>query len=369
MERQAYIRPSAGSIWSVCAGYAALNAALGTHHNDESDNEVREDGVACHWLAQQLWEGHPVTPGSLSPNDRELTDEMFRAVDGYHSLLRSWPVSHVSLEQLIPVSSVFPGVTDGTPDAWAYDPTQWMLYVGDLKYGFRPVEVWRNLQLVIYAHTLMSMIPDAQRATLVILQPRCAHRDGETRTWVVTREELARLATDLAAAAMRCYAPVPDTTVNTGCRNCAAAYGCRTLQAAGGAGVDVSYDATPMELNEQQLGYELSKLLKAQEHIKNRITGLSVQAESLMRRGKRIPGFEMGRGGTRWRWRAGSEAVVRRLGELFGVAVLEEPKLKTVAKLRGVLPDGIAHMYAEKPDGELKLRLTDPNEAEKRMGP
>ena len=61
MERQAYLRPSSAAIWSKCHGYAALNAALGTEYVEETDNEIREDGTACHWLAAEGWDAEAAT--------------------------------------------------------------------------------------------------------------------------------------------------------------------------------------------------------------------------------------------------------------------------------------------------------------------
>lgn len=367
-ELQAYLRPSSAAVWSKCAGYAALNAALGTEHVEETDNEVREEGTACHWLAEQVWGGGRPSVGSLSPNGREITDEMYAAVDEYHALLRSWG-QPVHIEQLAPVSRYFTGVADGTPDAWSFDGTT--LDVGDLKFGYRPVEVWRNAQLIVYAWTLVCELTEQgyapQGVRLHICQPRCPHREGTTRSWNVDLKELSGLAAILATAARKALEPNPPCTPGPQCRNCAAAYGCRTLQAAAGHAMEVSYDATPFVLNEAQLGYELMKLQTAQAHIENRINGLSTQAESLIRKGARVPGYELGRRATRWRWQEGAEPLVQRLGELFGVDVMQEPRLKTVAKLRDAFPVDIQAMYAVKPTGELVLRQVDPDEATKRF--
>lgn len=373
MGGQVYLRPSSAAVWSKCHGYAALNAALGTEYVEETDNELREDGVACHWLAAELWEGRPVEPGTLSPNGREITEEMVLAVDEYHSMIRGWDAPGVSIEQQVPVSRFFPGVADGTPDVWGYNSVTYTLFVGDLKYGFTPVEVWRNAQLIVYAWTLVCRLSETtgrrvENIRMFICQPRLPHRDGTIREWGVSHDELQALATTLKEAAAKCYAPNPSCTVGSQCRNCMGAYACRTLQAAGGSGMEVSYDATPFVLNDAQLGYELSKLMRARDHIEYRLNGLSMQAESLIRKGKRVPGFELGRKATRWRWRDGAEPIVRRLGELFGVEVMQPPKVKSVAKLRDAFPIDVQTMYAEKPTGELTLRSVDPNEAIKKLG-
>lgn len=376
--RQQYIRPSGAGTWSSCAGYPALNAALGSECVEETDNEVREDGIACHWLAAELWNGAVIAPDTLAPNGRELTEEMFAAVAEYHDKLREWPVAPgwIVIEQPVPSSQYFPGVTNGTPDVWGYDDRRSKLYLADLKFGYRLVDVWHNKQLIIYAVTLIRWLRDTgriphpvQEVELAIYQPRQAHRDGYWRTWKPTVTELMELAAQLQADALACYAPNPLCTVNPGCGNCMGASTCVTLQAAAGRGAEVSYDATPFVLTEQQLAYELTKLRTAAKHLDHRITGLETQAESLLRKGKRIPGYEMGRKATRWRWREGASAHLRRLGELLGVDVMQEPKEKTVAQLRNAFPGiDVQTLYAEKPTGELKLVQSDPNEALKRFG-
>lgn len=361
---QTYLRPSGAATWSKCAGYAALCAALGTEYVEETDNEVREDGTACHWLADQVWNGSRPSVGSLSPNGREITEEMYAAVEEYHALLQSWEAD-ATLEQTIRVSQAFPGVADGTPDAWGATDTT--LDVADLKYGYRPVEVWRNPQLIIYAWTLVTLLAatgtHVQQVRLHIVQPRAPHRDGTTRTWVTGINELGELAAQLSAAAAACYAPNPPCTPGPQCGNCPGAYGCRSLQAAAGRGMEVAYDATPFVLNEAQVGYELHRLMQAQAHIENRINGLSTQAESLVRKGRQVPGFGLTRKATRWRWRSDAIPYVQRLGELLGVDVMEDPRLKSVPKLRDAFPVDVQALYAEKPEGELKLRPVDPNEA------
>lgn len=366
------LRPSNAAVWSRCSGYASLVAAVGGNYEEETDNEVREDGTAAHWVAEATWGGREL-PATISPNGREVTDEMLAGVDEYHTLLKSWPVlpDDIRLELEQPVSQVFPGVSDGTPDAWTYDSVDCTLYLADLKFGYRPVEVWRNPQLIVYAWTLVWLLLNighrVNRIRMFICQPRCPHRDGTTREWSCDPVELGELAAVLQAAAEACWSANPVTTAGPWCRSCAAAHSCRTLQAAALGALEVSYDATPMELTEPQLGYELTKLLQAQKHIENRINGLNTQAEALIRRGKRVPGFELSRAATRWRWRPGAEPLLRQLAKFLHVEVEAEPKLKSVAKLRGLLPEQIVTMYAEKPTGELRLAPVDPNEAIKRF--
>lgn len=371
MDRARYMRPSGAGSWSACVGYAALNASLDTEYVEEPDNEVREDGTAWHWLAEQVWNGSRPSVGSLSPNGREITEEMYVGVEEYHEMLRAWGVP-VRLEQKVPVATHFPGVADGTADAVGIDHAALLLNIGDGKYGYRIVDPWRNKQLTCYAWTVVCELAKQgvhiQTIRFWICQPRAAHPEGTTRMWRVSVRELAELAAWLAARALEAYSPDPQCTAGPQCWTCAGAYACRTAQAAGFGAMDVSYSATPFVLNEGQLGYELARMRAARDRLDNRINGLETQAETLIRRGKRVPGFDLGRRATRWRWKSGAEGVVRRLGEMFGVPVVEEPKLRSVAKLRNAFPFDVQSMYAEKPVGELVLKAVDPNEAIRKMG-
>ena len=134
MDRARYMRPSGAGSWSACVGYAALNASLDVEYTEEPDNEVREDGTAWHWLAEQVWNGSRPSVGSLSPNNREITEEMYVGVEEYHEMLHAWGTP-VQLEQKVPVATHFPGVADGTADAVGIDHAALLLNIGDGKYG------------------------------------------------------------------------------------------------------------------------------------------------------------------------------------------------------------------------------------------
>lgn len=366
IRRVIYLRPSKADTWGICAGFAKLCTDVVAPIEDKG-NDVREDGTATHWLSHMRWtNSNPALEprvDSLAPNGRVLTEELFRGADEYLAYLLTWPGQAV-LEQTLPTASFFKGITDGTPDAYLVLPTSTRGRLADLKMGFRPVEVWRNKQLIVYGWTIMCLFPHLTELEMTIVQPRAAHKDGTVRTWLVDRDELRALAAELQQAALNAHAENPLCVVNETCDNCAVGHACRSLAAAGGKGIETSYDATPHELTPNELAYELSKLQSAAMHIEHRITGLSAQAESLIRRGKRVPGFGLERRATRKRWRDDKAAEVEQVGRLFGADVLAPPKLQSPAKLRGMFPGiDIEAMYAEQPTGELVLKATDPLEA------
>lgn len=370
MDRSRYVRPSAAGSWSKCVGYAALSASLGAIPTDEADNEVREDGTACHWLAAEIFEGRLAIVGSFAPNGRELTQEMFDAAEDYVDYLRSLPFT-VDVEKSLPVSSFIPGCCDGTPDAIGYHIEELLVDVHDLKFGFRPVEVWENLQLLIYAYTKAMMLRSrgfpVENLRLTIHQPRIPHPEGTVRSWRTTLAEVEPIIAMLKQRAMENYGPDPQCTPGDHCRDCEAARGCRALQTSAGHAMEVSYSATPFELTTGELAYELANLLVAQKRLEARITGLTVEAEHAMRSGRMVPGFAMEPAATRYRWNDDFKPRVLAICQLFNVEATEEPKLKSPSKLSKLLPKGTLAPYMEKPLGERKLKMLDKDHARRRF--
>ena len=369
--RIVYLRPSKADTWGKCAGYARLMSIVKAPL-DDGDNDVCEDGTATHELVKNMWDSACVIPwpnvGSMSSNGREITEELIAGAEEHLDFIRTWGEGqddcYTHVEQGIPTGSIFIGATDGTPDAWWVSPRSTRGKLADLKMGFAVVEVWRNPQLIVYAWTLFCLFPHLVDMEVTIVQPRAAHHDGTIRTWLVTREEMRPLADALQQAALNAHALDPQCTVSPSCRNCGAAHACRTLQVAGGVGVDISYGSTPHELTPEQLGYELLKLQQAHKHMEHRINGLSAQAESLIKRGSRVPGYSLERRATRNRWKEDRLSEVEQLGRLFGAQVEAPKKLRTPAQLRGEFPGlDIEALYAERPTGENVLKATDPNEA------
>lgn len=330
---------------------------------EEADNEVCEDGTACHWLASEIWERRFPQEGTLAPNGRVLTDEMFDAVDMYHDVLRSWPGVHAVCEQHIAIPRIATNF-GGTPDAWAYNPDTKTLYIADLKFGFRFVEVWDNWQLICYVCGLLDLLGlDWQHTALefVIVQPRCSHRDGPVRTWRTHAALLDDKITQLqaAAAAATCYVP------NPGCRDCPGRHVCVALQNSALTALETSYSGDPHELPPAALGDELRRLKEGVKRMEARVTGLEMQTESNLRSGTMVPGWTLAASYARERWREGTEPEVIALGVLQGVNVAKPMRAITPAQARKLLPVAQVAMYACKPSTGMKLCKVDPYEARK----
>lgn len=360
--RADYLRPSSAATWVVCTGNIDMRAMF-PDAPEEADNEVCEDGTACHWLAAEVWERRFPQEGTLAPNGRVLTDEMFDAVDVYHNVLREWPGVVPVCEKYVPIPRIAEGF-GGTPDAWAYNPDTRTLYIADLKFGFRFVEVWDNWQLICYACGLLDLLGLEWQGTtieFVIVQPRCAHRDGPVRKW---RTDAARLVPRIGALAVAArgetrYVP------NPGCRDCPGRHVCVALQNSALSALEVAYGGDPYELPPAALGDELRRLKDASAKLDARISGLETQVEHSLRKGINVPHWALTASYARETWREGTEAEVIALGVLQGVNVAKPIRAITPAQARKLLPANLVAMYAHKPSTGVRLTKQDPLEARK----
>lgn len=333
---------------------------------EEADSEVTEDGTACHWLAAEIWEGRTHPEGSLSPNHRVLTEDMFDAVDTYHGVLRSWPGVHAVCEQQIPINRIATGMV-GTPDAWAYNPTTRTLYLADLKYGFRFVEVWANWQFICYLAGLLDLLQlpwdDSITIICTVVQPRSFHREGPVRTWRTTPRAILPMVAELQIAATSATRYTP----NPGCFDCPGRHICVAYQNAAMRAVEVSYGGgNTHELDAAALGKELLMLGNAMKVLEGRKTGLEAQAESMLRNNKPVPGWVLRASFARETWKPGGDIAVMTLAEKFYKVVGSKPiKAITPAQMRKVLPTDIVAMFAHKPSTGVRMVKHDPLEAEK----
>jgi len=369
MQAYEYVRPSAAANLLRCFGYAQLNALVGAPFEDENeDTEVREDGTACHWLAEQRLTDVKHPSGTVSPNARVITDEMQGAVDEYVRIMGDG--EHWVIEEKAPVSTVIAGMQDGTPDAWSFNSHTMTLTILDLKFGYRFVDAYENIQLTIYALTIifavLKLTPDNVKVRLGIFQPRAPNHMGALRWWSPTPTKLYEMHAMIVAGVWQCLQPNALCTPHPGCKTCPAAHACHALRMAASRDTEVAYAPVPAILDNERLGYELSIRHAAAKMLESQIAGLETQAEHALRHGERVSGYELGPRRTLWRWKEGAAQLVAALAASLKIEAVEV-KTKSVAQLRALLPKEVVELYAEKPNGGFVLKPIDPKDAERRF--
>lgn len=323
---------------------------------EDEDDTVREEGTACHWLAHQSSQGIIAPAGVLAPNGVPITEEMQDATAMYFEAVAEWGVP-AWFELPVVCERIHPEC-GGTMDVGAVDYVKRVLYVGDLKFGYRFVDVMHNAQLLCYLVGLIAALNilygDDWEVEFLIVQPRSYHRDGPVRRWRVRLSELQDAIDELSVAADMAMSRTPICTINPGCKRCAGRGRCTTAQTSALDAMEISHAATPHDLPFAAAEHELRMLREAQSIIEARVTGLEQQVIFGMRRGQPSRHWAMEQSRGRKAWAEGSEAIVRNLGILYGVQVTKDT-LITPTQAEKLLPASTLAKYSHRPPGAMKL--------------
>lgn len=355
------LRPSGAGAWSQCALYVTLSAAYRVMLESDN-NDVREDGTACHWLAHERSMGVEHSIGEMSPNGRELTEEMFDAVDLYFETLSEYPDIVYQFEQPADCSVIYPQMS-GTPDVWGYRPN--LLRVGDLKYGFRYVEVFRNPQLSIYALAVATALnlPDECEVELFICQPRTQTKEGPVRKWRTTVGELRQTGLLLRAAAYRAMSPNPCATVGRWCVECEGRIACDSFMHTTNAMIDFAFDGYHTNPTLPQVDKELVFVTDAIEMLQARQSALEVVLERHLKKGGSAKYHQITRSKGRERWAEGCEKIALTLAsEMFKVSIA---KPITPSQARKKIPSVLVDSLTVRGEGSLKVSRIGKHDVEK----
>lgn len=360
------LRPSAAGLWVVCGGYARMAAK---HPEIEGDNEVREEGNAAHWLAYETGNNRPHLIGTKAPNGVEIDEEMQDGVAEYLSFLRSWGIP-VYLEHSVAIPSIHEQC-GGTIDAWGWDAEKRILYVADLKYGYRPVDAFENWQLLAYVRGALDYLQAIHgkftehfTVVMTIVQPR-GYGDDTIKQWRTNSERLIPYMTKLKEAAWTAIDGDGTCTAGPHCWSCSANADCATLQAASLQLIDVSTDKGSLTLSPAQASAELRRIDRAIATLEARQAGLESQMTHAISNGYLDKHFGINGGRGKLVWREGVHAEVAAVADLLHKDIRKPVALITPTQAKGMLPKALHDLYTEHRPGKLKLRRMAENHAEK----
>lgn len=372
------LRPSAAGLWVRCAGYATLAARF---PELPGDNEVREEGTAGHWAAYEIGNNRPVPEGTIAPNGVELTEEILDGVHEYLAVLRSWGTP-VYLESQVAMPSIH-DECGGTVDAWSWDAANRILYVADLKLGYRPVEAFENWQLLAYVRGVLDYLQaiygqftEHFTVVMVIVQPRGYGHDV-VKTWRVNSSKLIPYMSRLKSAAHAAVAyrtgkfdlvvGEPSAfTAGPHCENCSAKADCATLQNASLQLIDVSTDHGALELTADQAAGELRRLDRAIKVMEARQSGLEAKlTHAIQNDGFVHRNFEMSSGNGRLVWQEGMAPQAIALAKVLGHDIAKPQQALTPTQAKAKIPGTVLDQFTVRKSGKLKLTRLADNHADK----
>lgn len=329
----------------------------------ESDEAA--EGTAAHLVAMKWGQGFSADWGlgrKFKIGDREwvIDDDM---VDG--AIMYAQNVSPAGrFEETVAIDDIAPG-NWSTPDWFlnALHSLGWVSVV-EYKYGYSPVEVWENWQLIAQACGIcrfLNLGPETP-LQLKVVQPRAYHRDGPVREWKTTYGELIGLAEVAARQVELALGSNPPANTGKHCGDCAAAYACSLNRQATTAIMERAGHATADDMPLEAVGQELRLLKQSIKRLEKRYEALHAHAENQAKNNaKHIPFWTLEPKQTRLAWK--EDAPVERIalvGEMAGMNLYQPRRLitPTQARDKGLDPT-ILDLYSSRPKGALTLKPDD----------
>lgn len=231
-------------------------------------------------------------------------------------------VMHVEAE--FSLESIHPGLF-GTADVVLMASDCSKLLVIDYKHGAGvPVEVEGNKQLTYYALGAIEYVCKAHKidylsvmgwggvfkaVEIVVIQPRCRHRDGAVRRHKVTGDALDKFAVELAQKAKETVDPNAKLSPGSHCRWCPALAICpgvasQTFEIAKADFSVVATDKRALVLPkpESLSPADIAKVMKHEAILQEWLKSVSTYAQHCLEHGQDVPGFKLVRKRANRRW-------------------------------------------------------------------
>jgi Protein of unknown function (DUF2800) len=317
--------------WKECPGSVRLNKDLKSLDSPEATR-----GRRAHELAE-LWIKNRLCPKGKF---QDLEQEDFEAVEVYYDFVESilgdrndkdlqfW------LERRFDLSKHYPQLF-GTADFACYSRRHEKLVVVDYKHGAgHPVEVKENPQLQYYGvGALLEIGLPVKSVELVVVQPRCPHKDGVVRKWQTTSGDLLHFLDNLVSDAKKTAKPNAKLSVGDWCKYCpAAAVNCPKIREKSLKLASETFSEAAA-YNPEKLSEVLYMLPTMEAWIRN----VRAFATSEAQAGRVPPGFKIVNKRPMRRWK--DEFTGERLAQEFGLKPPEiyDQKIKSPAQVEKMI--------------------------------
>ena len=265
------------------------------------------EGTCAAWVAEMVLTGQrPDTAamiGESHANGWLVTPDMAAHIRRYVEMVRSHG-GQIHTERKVRLNQW----VEGTPDAFAVLSETGELKADDLKYGYLPVEPYRNPQVSIYVGSIVrALMLSGVVITSIqigIYQPRAWHPAGAYRTWNVSVGDLMAFVAEIEAAIPATQVERPVLVPGEHCEYCPAAATCAALANANYRMYDKITSDTQRHMRDGELKEELEFLAKARAMLDGRETAVYAEAEARIAKGAHIPGWHMAerRGARRFKY-------------------------------------------------------------------
>jgi hypothetical protein len=272
----------------VCGGSLHMQSEV----PPEDRGGTREEGIAAHWLAEQLYKTNGMASeyiGKQTENGIFVTDEMADHVAEYLTAILSRKMNFLFLETSANISST-KFMVKTRADCIASDGET--LFLDDLKYGYRFVEPHENYTLIAQA-IAFELKNGSSHAyySFTIHQPRgFNHPGGMLRNWTISRADLESYYWKIHD---RLNELPSDLVTSAHCYKCPGQVKCHAARAANMNSVDVSTSFRSDEIDNDVLSFELDLFKRASENIKQRLDALEELARYRLKQGQIVNNYAL----------------------------------------------------------------------------
>lgn len=316
MATHSSIGASSAHRWFACPGSIKLSAQA----PEQESSPYAEQGTAAHWVAEECFikEVDPYDYiGVAAPNGYELTRDDIESVEKYLDFMKveQSKGKFIAYSEIkFDLECIYPGLF-GTADRVLVESNLSRLKIYDYKHGSgTPVNVENNKQLLYYALGAIKYVCTElkidyldvlgwgkvfKEVEICIVQPRCRHKDGYVRSWVVPPATLESFAEELKIKAEEVFKENAPFNVGSHCKFCKAMPICSAFngQAMEIAKADFKSVSHPSNLNlpsaEQLTVDEIKKVLDFADLISDFLKKVESHAQQLLEHGEKIPGYKL----------------------------------------------------------------------------
>jgi len=248
----------------------------------------------------------------------------------------------------------------GTVDCWLYDKKTMTLYIWDFKYGHSVVEVFENWQLLNYSNGILNQLEidgladQVVTVDLRIVQPRSYHHKGSVRSWVVKASELRGYYNQISQGITAALKPGAKCVTGPECKNCSANYACEAALKLGADVINLSTEATPVNMTPLQTGVQLKIIKRALKHLEGLESALEANVESLIKNGVIVPGWgsEVNAGRIKW---VKPFKEVKQLGEMYNIKLTKDELITPLQAKKLGVDESVIMAYSKQTTTGVKI--------------
>jgi hypothetical protein len=340
----------------------------------EGGSEYAREGTVAHALAERM-----ILSAARAGINRPDNDgsEMYKAAsiyaDDVYRVMNETKImggDNFYLEQQVAAPEIHP-LCFGTVDCAIFDKENLRLHIWDFKYGYAPVDAYRNLQLIIYAVGILSRYdlgwPTDDLHIVIdfnIVQPRAFKETGAIDRWKVPYWDLRGIINRIKQAADECVKAGAEVRSGSHCRYCPAMANCPAALKAGVGLFEVAQQNQPVDLRPDQTALMYDITSRAIEHLKYLQSAYEEKLKHALRSGSNVPGWRLKETYGRETWQVEPQVVID-LTKKYGVD-LSKLSILTPAQLRKAgVPAEVIKPLIDRPNTGFKLNKCDPSVARK----